>query len=429
MQFYESDGEEECALSNKWIFQRNSCLWSRNTADRVLCQSNQPDSCPTSTNDRLHSTSSRDSVFDSVVETPLQKEATSGILSQCGEDDVTTVTQIVPDMPNNAAAVNQNFSLIGIAEISENSKSKRPNLFLSPLSSSTDDQLQLISKEESIQVGRSKDDVFHKTHSHNPSSSSLDLQRIASDKFWRVISIFRRMEGLKVKKSSRKSSRSELTKKDIGSPVLIESPEILMKIDSLRCTDISPSAENVNNSFCPSAISAQDSANQKTLPVDADAQFLQTCPLLSRNIPQIVERHLQSSGDTPQLKTHLIKDGSQENSSNNVQIFSDISRPSSASEISRHNQSLDGQSKDTGDAVEIISELLHGVNLEASASKNNGLRISIYDNVSSEIFSVLQNELDDLLGELYRNIDSLNYSMSKVAVDQRGLFRLIHFLS
>lgn len=383
-------------------------------------QSNQPDSCQTSTNDRLHSTSSRDSVFGSVVETPLPLSASSGILAQCGEDDVTTVTQVVPDTPDDAAIVNQDFSLIGTVEISENSKSKRPNLFLSPLSSSTDDQLQLISKEESIQLGRSKDDVFHKTHSHNPSSSSLDLQRIASDKFWRVISIFRRMEGLKVKKSSRKPSRSELTKKDIGSPVLIESPEILMKIDSLHCTDISPFAENMNNSFRPSA---QDSANQKALPVDADAQCLPTRPSLSRNIPQIVGRHLQSSGDKSQLKTQLIKDGSQENSPNNVQMFSDISRPSSsASEISRHNQSLDGLSKDTEDAVEIISELLHGVNLEASASKNNGLRISIYDNVSSEIFSVLQNELDDLLGELYRNIDSLNYSMSKVAVSQRGSF-------
>lgn len=423
MQIYESDDEEECALSNKWTFQRNSCLWSRNAADLVLCHSNQPDSCQTSINDRLHSTSSRDSVFDSVVETPLPLSSSSGILSPCGDDDVTTVTgtQVVPDTPSDAAIVNQNLSLIGNAEISENSKSKRPNLFLSPFSSSTDDQSQLVSKDESIQVGRNKDDVFHKTHSHNPSSSSLDLQRIASDKFWRVISIFRRMEGLKVKKSSRKPSRNELTKKDIGSPVLIESPEILMKIDSLHCTDISPSSENVN-SFCPTAISVQDSADQTTLPVDADVQFLQTRSSLSRNIPQIIERHLQSNSDTPQLKTQLIKDGSQGNSSNNVKIFSDTSRPFSALEISKHNQSLDDQSKDPEDAAEVISELLHGVNLEASASKNNGIRISVYDNVSSEIFSVLQSELDDLLGELYRNIDSLNYSMSKVAVNQRGLF-------
>lgn len=448
LQSIESDDEEECALSNKWTFQRNSRLWSRNEANLIQAiphLSVQPD---LSVNGHLHSASSRESVFDDVLEKLSSVSAPSCalLLPSGGENGTAAAAAACSNVwRHDPVVLNRDFSRSDAAEISKATKLKRPNLFLAPLSSGVDKQDRIISKkvDECLQLNKNKDDVFHNTNnlkllvntvhksdpiqsrnlsdsetiSFGPGSTSGDQQKLSGEKVRGPLGIFRRMEGLTTRKSARKLSKSDLTKKDIGTPVLVESPEILMKIDSLQCTDIGPASENAK-SCGRSKIGVQNSDIQKKIPSE-DRQILPGAPFLhSLNIPRIAEKRSKCNSDTPRQTLQnkgIYRDKSLPIDSHGC---SDGVESPSISEVS--------SSKDLEDTLDIISELLHSVNLEMSTAKNNRKRISIYDNVSSEVCSVLQNELDALLGELYKNIDSLDYSMSKVTLKQRGWFSLIN---
>lgn len=448
LQSYDSDDEEECALSNKWTFQRNSRLWSRNEANLIQATphlSIQPD---LPVNGRLRSTSSRESVFGDVLETlSLVSAPSCAVLPSGGENG--TAAGVCSDVWNDPVVLNRGFSRSGAAEISKATKLKRPNLFLTPLSSGMDKQDGIISKkvDERLQLNKNKGDVFHSTNnlkllvntipksdpvqSRNlsdsetilcgPGSTSGYQQKVSIEKVRGPLGIFRRMEGLTTRKSARKLSKSDLTKNDIGTSVLVESPEILMKIGSLQCMDIDPASENAKRCGQSTIVGVQNSDIQRT--PSEDRKILPGAPLLHPlNIPRMAEKQLKCNGDTPQQTLQQNRDVCEDRNSlsdSRSRCTEGVESPS-ASEVS--------SSKDLEDTIDIISELLHTVNLEMStAKKNSRKRISIYDNVSSEVCSVLQNELDALLGELYKNIDSLDYSMSKVTSNQRGWFSLMHF--
>lgn len=423
-QAYESDDEEECALSSKWKFQRNSRLWSRIEADLLPHLISQPDA---SFNGTLCSTSSHDSALDDTVHRPPTVRALNGMLAADSRTNVTNQMCSSTSSPENhdrkSDAVTQDLSVRNSTEISNATKLKRPNLFLSPLMIDLATSEETLSKEASDQLNNNSDDVFFFDSSlpsgaknegipglsrHlsdieggavSPGSLSPSLRRAASDKFRGALSMLRKVEGLKIRKTSRKAGKGELTKMDIGSPVLIESPEILLKMDSLHCTDISPVTDKTKDLRIPH----DELSAPKTLSN-------------SSNIPQISEdklvRHLQIGSD--------VCKGTDMGTDN--PSFADDCQTSSTEGIHRHRSLVKSDSKHPEGAREIVAELLKGLSVDMPTSGNSQPRASVYDNVgcSSELTSTLQKELDMLLKELYKDISSLDYSMSKVEMGVRG---------
>lgn len=422
-QAYESDDEEECALSSKWKFQRNSRLWSRIEADLLPHLISQPDA---SFNGTLCSTSSHDSVLDDTVHRPPTVRALNGMQAADSRTNVTNQMCSSTSSPENhdrkSDAVMQDSSIRN-SEVSNATKLKRPNLFLSPLTIDLTTSEETLSKEASDHLNNNSDDVFcfdsslpsgakneqfpvlsrhlsdFESGAVSPGSLSPSLRRAASDKFRGALSMLRKVEGLKIRKTSRKPGKGELTKMDIGSPVLIESPEILLKMDSLHCTDISPVTDKTKDLRIPH----DELSAPKTLSN-------------SSNIPQISEdkliRHLHIGND--------VCKGTDMGTDN--PSFADDCQTPSMKEMHRHRSLVKSDTKHPEGAREIVAELLKGLSVDMPTSGNSQPRASVYDNVgcSSELTSTLQKELDMLLKELYKDISSLDYSMSKVEMGLRG---------
>ena len=328
-------------------------------------------------------------------------------------------------------AFTKDSSIRNSSIVSNATRLKRPNLFLSPLAIDLGTSSEeILSKEASDHLNNNGDEVFLFNSSRpssakndgfpvlsrhlsnieggavSPGSLSPSLRRAASDKFRGALSMLRKVEeGLKMRKSSRKAGKGELTKMDIGSPVLIESPEILLKMDSLHCTDISP----VNDRTKELVIPHEELPASKTLPN-------------SSNIPQVYEekrlvRCLHIGNDVCRGRDVCrIRDVGTDNPS-----FVQDCQTSSTEELCSHRSSVESDVKHPEEARDVVAELLKGLSVEMPTRSQP--RISVYDNVgcSSELTSAMQKELDVLLKALYQDISSLDYSMSKVDASLRGL--------
>ncbi|CAH1777028.1 unnamed protein product [Owenia fusiformis] len=374
MEVDESDDEDQCALSDKWKFQRSSRRWSRKDLDSPIEHLEK---------ERLKSSSSRDSVItdnDSLSmqdDSPLLHSKTSH-----GRTPETEKKHIDFYLPEQSSPPVPRFHGCPVAH---------------------------------LDIPQSSTSQFSDTES-STSPTSPRLRRSASEKVKNgAKSFLRKMD---VTGKSKKQTRRKHFKEDveISGPVLMRDSDIEARIQHLNCVDISPTNETPPGGLDITTTTTTTTTVQRRSDLNAPGDNDQTqlshmidskkesfANTRSRNCSEAsgLRDHAQRNDSDP----HLIKGGYiQTEHGSQINIRTGSFNFGSDSGDNRHKFVTDSHSANQSPAVE---RRLGSHNAEGDTSLS---RMSIYDNVppTSADSSKLHQELDLILSELFENISGLN---------------------
>ena len=436
----ESDEEDQCALSDKWRYQRSSRRWSRKDLDlsELVVGSNQP----------VKSTSSQDSLLTD------NEESTS----QLGNSPL-------PPKKNGARDNVPDRVHIHITDaLPEENATRAVNLF---------DNLDRSRTFKPIQTTPAVNGYYSREGSASP-----NLRRVQSEKVHSAKSFFKRIESFKTRKSTKKVKYPLSTKLEIGEPIVVNTEDMKERMERLGCKDISPK----------SMVSDMSEATQE-LTNDLNTSYTIVSDSDLSPVPSMADNN-NTTTDSVFLKSHLISKNNHTSSEDSLNksstttsssvtskssprghqgtaVTKEIKGPNSldevhpdlnSSELDRvvfslehlePQQSLAGfptvipngfievdeghqlnyrtGSFNLGSHSEDYREHLQAMRNTRAASEeperdtphhrragNNGLmnteyRMSVYDNLGPDMDP--QQELDKILKDLMENIDGLNQSL------------------
>ena len=193
----DSDEEEQCALSDKWKYQRSSRRWSRKDLDNgTLLGKDISNGFHGNQSSRhgIRSSSSHDSVITDIDDSLSPNEESPVFKSKTSHDDTPFSIQIMPHPST------------GSGHISDSDNSQA---------------------------------------SSGTSPMSPSLRRSASERFKGASKSFlNRMQSLKTKKGKTKQQKFPANKAlEISGPTVVSVEEMRVRMDRLGCVDISPSSE------------------------------------------------------------------------------------------------------------------------------------------------------------------------------------------
>ena len=254
--------------------------------------------------------------------------------------------------------------------------------------------------------------------------TSPRFQRSSSERVKNSNSFLRRIESLT---SSKRKKHQDLTieKMDISSPVLIDSAEMMQRIDGLHCMDIptSPTAE-------PRPVSGPRSYSRSSSKYHSDAE---ASPMLSKRAGRVFS---DSSASSYYSAYSTLSDSGTDLERKLSQLQHDRSATKSESEIesdSSGNRSptVLHTNTNTKRCIQIVNNKTmekmsnrvdqkqhnnsHGFGRSKSydSQKNLENRLSIYDNVCSSTDLNPTHELDKILQELLEDINGLSRTLGE----------------
>ena len=428
----ESDEEDQCALSDKWRFQRSSRRWSRRELDDLL----QPGDQTHDASDKMgiRSCSSHDSVLTDNEESLSQLEDSPLLRSK----SVHVHRQHHGYMPDSPSSEEVHMSPISLQTPSSAGSQKSDRRSTSPLSPS--------------------------------------LRRTASERFRGAKIFLKRIESFKSSKKYKKgknqplstsSNTGSVNKVEISGPVVMDSTSLQERMDKMGCVDISPTEEtspllegvtrrqrSAESSHSPRTSSDRtpDSSSAGLSPMskrngriflDSSSSYpsasstLSDCQSQSEDPLQILDHHLtppptvypgghrrnHSSSDIMDMQAGggvdqkqgsfpmIVSNGYIEmGNGNQINYRTGSFNLGSESEDYRDNFVKRKGSKAVPSGSperwpEAQSRPIKDVSLEN--------RLSIYDNVPVSDVSDPQHELDMILHDLFKNINGLSQSLGQ----------------
>ena len=369
LQVDDSDDEDQCALSDKWRYQRSSRRWSRKDLDLVP-QLNGDDTSPL---EKLRSSSSHDSMLTDNEESTSQTE------------DSPVFAMRSPHIPH----------------------------ALTP----TDTNPQ---RSTSVPIEEANSPV-----TTTPPSPGIPLsprlQRAASDRFRGAKNFLKRMENFSTRRSTRRS-KGPISRLDIGSPVLVDTPEVKERMDQLGCVDISPTL--------PTPPSTSSSAALATSPASGDSVF-ESSPVVVRKkfadtyssgsaevslpgsqtaTPSTLRRCV--SGATNRVEVYSLQPGYKPGGFPKL-VSNGYIEMNNGSQLNYRTGSFNLGFDRHCDSVVLRHSKTPTPEDEDLPVFNSEHRQSIYDNVPTGTPGNAQEELDLILCDLFQNINGLNQSLQQ----------------
>ena len=358
LQVDDSDDEDQCALSDKWRYQRSSRRWSRKDLEPV-----------SNGNDKMRSSSSHDSVLTDNEETT----------SQMGDSPVFVMKS--PHIPHIVTPV---------------------DAIVAPIDATTSPWRN----PSSIEDARSPVTGF---------AVSPRLRRAASDRFRGAKNFLKRMESLSARKSTRRH-KGPISRFDIGSPVLVDTPEVQERMDQLGCVDISPTL--------PSSSSPSDAVSPSDDPFFASSpgasrkehgSATNSLPGSQMTTPSTLRR--SHSGATSRVEMYSLQPGYKPGGFPKL-ISNGYIEMSNGSQLNYRTGSFNLGSDRHAHYEPVV--LRHSKTSTPEGEDNpffDGVgsehRHSIYDNVPVGSPGDAQVELDMILCDLFKNINGLNQSLQQ----------------
>lgn len=363
LQVDDSDDEDQCALSDKWRYQRSSRRWSRKDLDLVP----QLNGAETGTIEKLRSSSSHDSVLTDNEES----------MSQTEDSPVFTV--------------------------------KSPHIPRPP--TPTDTTLSNPWRTTSLTVEETDSPV-----SSSGVALSPRLRRAASDRFRGAKNFLKRMENLSTRRSTRRG-KGPISRLDIGSPMLVDTPEVQERMDQLGCVDISPTLPVSPSSSTAFASPASDSVFENS----PDATYSSgsvtnseiSLPGSKTTTPATLRRC--HSGAANKVEVYSLQAGYKPGGFPKL-ISNGYIEMDNGSQVNYRTGSFNfGTDRRTHCELPVV--LRHSKTPTPEDEDipvfNTEHRQSIYDNVPAGSPGDAQQELDMILCDLFENINGLNQSLQQ----------------